>query len=406
MARTHLIAAPCVASVAFLFALCAVEARSQVTNVDNGAAARVSSSSLAARAVAALDAISAKEWLTQSSRALLARVIAASSKAELDEAAKTDPRAQTLVGAGFTFGVSGYPQSDADAEKYYRPAARTNAIAQLNLGVMIENGRASSGSQPALQVAIILYKRAAEQGHAIAQTNLGMHYQKGLGVAQDDKEAARWFASAASQGYAEAQYQLGDLYYNGRGVGEDEAKAVSLFQSAADQGHADALDLLAMQAVKKGWAKGKFDNDENTNALFAKAFKAYQRDAAAGSAHALYMIGFYFRLGNGVAKDPKAAYTNFKKAADAGDLEGLQSIGVLTENGEGVTKDEAAALRLYRQCAERGRLTCQTLIARMIEKGRGGFKADKAEAIRLYKELAQKGDAEAYFDLKRLGEIK
>ena len=37
----------------------------------------------------------------------------------------------------------------------------------------------------------------AEQGHAKAQYNLGLMYDKGKGVVQDHKEAAKWYTKAA-----------------------------------------------------------------------------------------------------------------------------------------------------------------------------------------------------------------
>ena len=43
----------------------------------------------------------------------------------------------------------------------------------------------------------------AEQGDAEAQFNLGVMYQKGNGVKQDNKQAAKWFALAAKQGRSE-----------------------------------------------------------------------------------------------------------------------------------------------------------------------------------------------------------
>ena len=61
----------------------------------------------------------------------------------------------------------------------------------------------------------------AKQGHATAQYNLGVFYAKGLGVAQDDAEAVKWYRKAAEQGVADAQYNLGSMYYDGQGVTQD-----------------------------------------------------------------------------------------------------------------------------------------------------------------------------------------
>ena len=63
------------------------------------------------------------------------------------------------------------------------------------------------------------HRQAAELGDAEAQNKLGFLYAKGEGVAEDDREAAKWFRKAAEQGLAKAQLQPGLLVRQGRGGG-------------------------------------------------------------------------------------------------------------------------------------------------------------------------------------------
>ena len=49
----------------------------------------------------------------------------------------------------------------------------------------------------------------AEQGNSTAQNYMGWMYDAGLGIAEDDKEAVRWYRLAAAQGFAHAQFNLG-----------------------------------------------------------------------------------------------------------------------------------------------------------------------------------------------------
>ena len=67
--------------------------------------------------------------------------------------------------------------------------------------------------------------QAADQGDASAQFSLGVAYDNGIGVIEDDVEAARWFHKAADQGIAKAQYNLGVMYAKGEGVIEDYVEA-------------------------------------------------------------------------------------------------------------------------------------------------------------------------------------
>ena len=62
------------------------------------------------------------------------------------------------------------------------------------------------------------YRQAADQDHLVAQLNLGLLYDNGQGVRQDHVEAAAGYCKAAEQGNADAQFNLGGLYNDGQGV--------------------------------------------------------------------------------------------------------------------------------------------------------------------------------------------
>ena len=70
------------------------------------------------------------------------------------------------------------------------------------------------------------------QGDARAQLNLGVMYENGRGVAEDHAEAAKWFRLAAEQGDAAAQYNLGVMYANGEGVPQSKYTAADFFYQA------------------------------------------------------------------------------------------------------------------------------------------------------------------------------
>jgi len=73
--------------------------------------------------------------------------------------------------------------------------------------------------------ALELWQPLAEQGHRAAQFNVAVIYEKGLGVAQNPAEAARWYLKAAQQGDMDAQYTVGMLYETGKGFSKDTAEA-------------------------------------------------------------------------------------------------------------------------------------------------------------------------------------
>ena len=85
-------------------------------------------------------------------------------------------------------------------------------------------------------IAYQLFFELADKGVAEAQINLGMMFENGQGVSQDIKEAVRWYRLAAGQGLTKAQYNLGLMYAQGKGVDKDPIQAIKWYRLAADQG--------------------------------------------------------------------------------------------------------------------------------------------------------------------------
>ena len=71
---------------------------------------------------------------------------------------------------------------------------------------------------------------------------MGFLLHKGLGVAQDDTVAAKWFVKAAEQGQAEAQLLLGTLFFFGEGVPQSYVTAFAWCDIAETSGQSDASE--------------------------------------------------------------------------------------------------------------------------------------------------------------------
>ena len=116
----------------------------------------------------------------------------------------------------------------------------------------LEDGRAAA-KRGDHTTAFVKFRSAAQQGNDIAQTLVGMMYNEGKGVAQNYKEAVRWWLLAASQGNSTAQYNLGDVYEEGKGVAQDYKEAVRWYRLAAQQGHSNAqYNLGLMYGLGRG----------------------------------------------------------------------------------------------------------------------------------------------------------
>ena len=118
--------------------------------------------------------------------------------------------------------------------------------------------------------AVAKLKVAAEKGHKKAQYRLGRCYDKGNGVAENEKLAFYWYSKSAAQGHAKAQYQVGKSYKNGEGVEKNITKAVDYFTKAAKQDNADAQLALAKCFLK---GKGVPADKSRAKALAKKAVK-------------------------------------------------------------------------------------------------------------------------------------
>lgn len=149
------------------------------------------------------------------------------------------------------------------------------------------------------------YIRAAKQGGAEEQYKLGQIYQKGQGVAKDEKEAAKWFRRAADQGHAASQWRLGLMYHGGKGVVKDGKEAIKWLRRASDQGDAEAQASLGAVLIL-----GNKDD--------AEALKWIRRAVDQNLARGQNLLGWMYLNGRGVAKDEDEALKWLRASARQG----------------------------------------------------------------------------------------
>lgn len=78
----------------------------------------------------------------------------------------------------------------------------------------------------------------------VAQYQVGVMYERGIGVDQNQTEAALWYEKSAWQGYIDAQYNLALMNASGRGVEKNLDRAMIWLAKAARQGDKEARTLL------------------------------------------------------------------------------------------------------------------------------------------------------------------
>ena len=187
-------------------------------------------------------------------------------------------------------------------------------------------------------------RRIAEQGGVQAQINLGVMYHKGIGVARDDKEAAKWIRLAAKQGDAQAQSNLGGMYHKGVGVARDYGEAAKWTRLAAEQRHAQAQFNLGVMHL----------NGEGVAQDYGEAAKWWHLAAEQGHVRAQGNLGAAYHYGKGVPRDYGEAMKWTHLAAEQGDAEAQHNLGVMYHNGEGVPRNRWEAYVWHSLAAANG----------------------------------------------------
>jgi uncharacterized protein len=154
------------------------------------------------------------------------------SLAELQQRAETgDAEAQYQLAIRYTSG-NGVSKDNLEAVKWFRKSAESgHAMAQVTLGLNCSDGRRGVKEDPAQ--AVDWFRKAANQGNANGHSELGFMYERGEGVSQDDREAARLTGLAAAQTLPIAQFDLAYMLENGKGIATDLQRAAELYESAA-----------------------------------------------------------------------------------------------------------------------------------------------------------------------------
>ncbi|MFI5350979.1 MAG: SUMF1/EgtB/PvdO family nonheme iron enzyme, partial [Elusimicrobiota bacterium] len=257
-------------------------------------------------------------------------------------------------------------------------------------------------------------------GDARAQFVVGQIYSFGLGVAENDAEAASWYGKSAGQGYAPAQTLLADFYQGGRGVAQDDAQAASWRRKAAEQGYAPAQTDLAwmynqgrgvvknyeesaswlLKAARQDYASAQFglgqmySRGQGVAQNDAEAASWYRKAAELGFADAQGSFGWAYASGRGVPQNDAEAASWYRKAADQGLADAQFGLGEMCEKGQALAQDDAAAASWYRKAAEQGLAQAQAHLGGMYAQGRGVAQND-VEAMAWYRKAAEQGLAMA-----------
>lgn len=214
-----------------------------------------------------------------------------------------------------------------------------------------------------------LYKTAynlalprAEAGDAAAQTLIAEILSRGLGMARNDKDAAKWYGKASEQGVAEAQFQYALVLIDGDFAPKDQKAAYALMQSAAEAGN---------RLAQFNFAQMQIDRDPGDKGLEAAAIY-YQRAADAGLADAQYaMSQLYANGAGGKDKDEVEARRWLLLAAQQGFDTAELDLGTWMVNGRGGLRDEKGGFVWMMRAATGGNVAAQNRLAKLYMNALG-----------------------------------
>lgn len=238
------------------------------------------------------------------------------------ESSDTSVDALYNLGVQFELGVHGKEKDFEKAKDFYRNAAeRGHHFAQNNLALLEADD----------QVAEIWLRAASEKGHSTAQMNLAIHL---LCQDENDPTAAEWMQLAASQ-EPKAAFYMGDMYRRGVGVAEDLEEAAKWFRRSADRGFFRGFTELGLLS----FATGDFEEA-------AQLFEA----AVVGDPEAWEHLVTSRRLAYG-----ESEVTQWGKLAERGHPEALYRMGMCFLHGDPETGyNEDAAIEMLQLAAESG----------------------------------------------------
>jgi uncharacterized protein len=206
-------------------------------------------------------------------------------------------------------------------------------------------------------------------------------------------------APTAGQPVADPRLVEAIGWYTGTRGLVDEAKARLLIETTAFEGN-----VLARMWLARMYSRGRMGyprDDVKARAIAEQLVDAVQRQAAAGTVEAMFLMGSAYDEGLGVAEDAAVAVAWFDKAAATGHTLAEHNLGNAYAAGRGVAGDPARAVEWWLKAAAKGDVVPQLRLGEAYEAGRGVAKSLN-EARRWYGEAATRGNADAAAAVKRL----
>lgn len=298
-------------------------------------------------------------------------------------AEKGQVEAQYRLGTLYENG-QGVEKSITEAKKWYRKAVAQNHTRARRRLEAIEGKLSAPGGE---SVALKWYQDLADQGEPDAQYNLGFMYETGFSVPKDNGRAAQWYERAAEKKNVPAQLRLGLMYLSGNGVKQSEILAAKWLQAAGRRNNKLAAGIVE-QLLGSGPALPIDKSDLAERLRLASAKDESKALAILTAAVQEARAKLEREKGEREMSLAKRAGIQSAMAQDSSLEFGLDAQGQRT-------------IRWYQRGAERGSAEAQFQLARYYELGRE-IAPDMKEAVRWYRSAAEQAYPDAQYYLGML----
>ena len=276
--------------------------------------------------------------------------------------------ASRLFADAFAWAMKSAKQGCADGENF--------------VGWCYENGK---GIPVDVNKGLLWRTKAAEHGFKWAQNYLARHYL----ARQDYRRGFSWAEKAAHDNYAPGLVTLGGAYFLGLGVTTNHAKAVKCLLAAAKQGETDAMWKLGV-CYETGVGLGKD---------LVRAKKLYAKSAALTNCIAqIRLAAIYLQEKNYceyVNSMERGVLLKERDKVNYNTTDHEYMLGIILKAGaRGVKPDPARAMRYLRRAADKGSADAQYELADSFAKG-NGCEQNYKQANKYFEKAANQGNAKS-----------
>ena len=158
-----------------------------------------------------------------------------------------------------------------------------------------------------------------------------------------------------------------------QGPGEDDNRHDPTPPDPQGPGEDDNRHDPTPPASDRSAARSLYENalDRYDRQEYATAVTLLAEAAEAGSADAMYLLGYSYEYGQGVEKNNEQAARFYARGAEAGNDKAMCALGYCYENGKGLAVNFEKAAEWYKESAEAGNTDAMRKLADCYESGLG-----------------------------------